>query len=86
MSANVEIVVAEKPHVAFLPTNVIIGRGVKRAVYRLEGKVARNVPVEVGLSNWERSEILGGVRAGDVVVATLNAKGLEDGAPVQVEP
>ena len=30
MSANVEIVIAEKPAVAFLPTNVIVGRGVAR--------------------------------------------------------
>ena len=85
MSANVEIVVAEKPQVAWLPTNVIVGRGVKRTVFKVEGGKARSVPVEVGLSNWERSEIVSGLKPGDSVVATLNAKGLEDGALVVAE-
>jgi HlyD family secretion protein len=83
MSANVEVRVAEKPNVPSLPTNVIIGRGVKRNVYRVENGVAKLVPVEVGLSNWDRSEILSGVRPGDEVVATLNAKGLDDGVSVR---
>jgi HlyD family secretion protein len=85
MSANVEIVVVEKADVVFLPTNVIVGRGVRRTVYRVDGGRAQQVEVKVGLANWERTEILDGVRVGDSVVATLSVKGLEDGAPVKVE-
>ena len=44
----------------------------------------RSRPVEVGLTNWDRSEIVSGVALGDEVVATLNDKGLEDGVTVQV--
>ncbi|HZS42122.1 MAG TPA: efflux RND transporter periplasmic adaptor subunit [Polyangia bacterium] len=84
MSANVEIRVAEKADVVSLPTNVIVGRGTRRTVFRVEDGRARVREVQVGLSNWDRSEILGGVSVGDQIVATLNAKQLEDGAPVAV--
>lgn len=88
MSANVDIITAEKPDVLNLPSNAIIGRGVQRAVYRLvpEGKHHRAVRtnVGVGLENWERTEILSGLALDDLVVATLNVKGLDDGALVRL--
>jgi HlyD family secretion protein len=82
MSANVDVVVAEKKDVQSLPTNVIVGRGTKRSVYLIENGVARERPVEVGISSWERTEIKSGLREGDRVVASLNTKGLADGVPV----
>jgi len=86
MSVNVEIVVAEKPDVLFLPTHVVVGRGVKRSVYVVDAGRARRAEVTVGLANWDRSEILGGVGQGDAVIATLNVKGLDDGVAVKVVP
>ncbi len=83
MSADVEIIVAEKPDVASLPTNVIIGRGAKRNVYKIVDGHAKLTPIEVGLSNWDRTEIASGLSVGDEVVATLNSKELEDGVPVK---
>jgi HlyD family secretion protein len=82
MSANVDIRVAEKPDVPNLPSNVIVGAGAKRTVYRIQDGRARQVPVRVGLASWDRSEILSGLAEGDQVIATLNAKGLVDGAAV----
>jgi HlyD family secretion protein len=84
MSANVEVVVAERDDVLSLPTNVIVGRGVKRTVFVVEGGRARVRQIETGVSNWDRTEVKGGLRAGDEVVATLNSKDLEDGAQVAV--
>jgi HlyD family secretion protein len=83
MSADVEIIVAEKPDVPSLPTNVIIGRGAKRNVYKIVDGFAKLTPIEVGLSNWDRTEILSGVAVGDEVVANLNMKELGDGVPVK---
>jgi HlyD family secretion protein len=87
MSANVEIIVAEKQGVLAVPSNVIVGRGVSRFVYVVEsdgqGRRARRRPVEVGLSNWERSEISSGVSVGALLVSSLNEKGLDDGVAVQ---
>ncbi len=92
MSTNVEIVVAEKQNVAWLPTHVIVGRGTKRTVYRLPSdsgspKIVsvEEIAVEVGVSNWDRAEILSGLQPGDRVVANLNAAGLSNGASVKIE-
>jgi HlyD family secretion protein len=89
MSANVDIVVAEKQGVLYLPSNVIIGRGVSRAVLALrpDGRdhVAHKVEIKVGLSNWDRTEVISGLGADELVAASLNQKGLEDGARVKVE-
>ncbi len=87
MSANVEIIVAEKHDVLSIPSNAIIGRGVRRFVYGLEpeGRVyrLRKRPVRIGLSNWERSELQSGVDAGTLLLLSLNDKGIEDGALVR---
>ena len=83
MSANVDVRVAEKQNVLNLPTNVIIGRGTKRSVYVIDQAVARERPIQIGMSSWERTEIVSGLAEGDRVVANLNAKGLADGVAVQ---
>ncbi|MBL8633596.1 MAG: efflux RND transporter periplasmic adaptor subunit [Myxococcales bacterium] len=88
MSANVEILVAEKAGVLAIPSNLIIGRGLNRFVYALvpEGKLhrVRKRAVEVGLSNWDRSEIIRGLSAGELLAASLNEKGLDDGVLVSL--
>ncbi len=82
MSANVDVRVAEKDNVLSLPTNVIIGRGTKRSVYRVEQGVVHEQPIEIGMSSWDRTELVRGLSDGDQVVSTLNAKGLTEGALV----
>ena len=88
MSANVEILVADKTGVLAVPSNLIVGRGLNRFVYVLvpEGRHhrVRKRPVEVGLSNWERSEVVRGVEAGQLLAASLNEKGLDDGVLIHV--
>jgi len=83
MSANVDVVVAEKQNVLSLPTNVIIGRGTKRSVFVIEQGLARDRTIQIGISSWERTEVVSGLREGDHVVANLNEKSLVDGAPVR---
>jgi HlyD family secretion protein len=87
MSANVEIIAAEKRDVLSVPSNAIIGRGVNRFVYELtpDGRLFRlhKRAVHIGLSNWERSEITSGLAAGTLVLLSLNEKGVEDGALVR---
>ena len=90
MSANVEIIVAEKRDVLAVPSNAIVGRGVRRFVYSLaaEGRLFRlhKRAVEIGLSNWERSEITSGLSAGELLLLSLNDKGIEDGTLVRPLP
>lgn len=88
MSANVEILVADKAGVLAVASNLIVGRGLNRFVYLLapDGRNhrVRKRPVEIGLSNWERSEVVRGLQPGDLVAASLNEKGLDDGVLVRV--
>ena len=87
MSANVDVRVAEKENLVSLPTNVIVGRGTKRTVYVVDEKgFARERQVQVGLTSWERSEIITGVNEGQQVISSLNAKDLADGVLVKVKP
>jgi HlyD family secretion protein len=82
MSCTVEIIVAHKENVLFVPSQTVIGRGVERDVYRVEGGVARKLPVQTGISNWDRTEITSGLSEGDAVVTSLDSVGLSDGAHV----
>jgi HlyD family secretion protein len=84
MGANVRVIVAERRDVVYLPSNAVVGRGVTRSAWVVQDGKARLRQVKVGLSDWERTEVLDGVKAGDQVITTLNAKGLADGAPVRV--
>lgn len=89
MSANVEILVAEKPQVLAIPSNAIVGRGVSRYVYRLQpqGPAYRvhRQPVEIGLANWDRTEVTAGLSENTLIVTSLNQKGLEEGATVAID-
>ncbi len=79
MSCTVEIIVSRKQGVLWVPSQVIIGRGAERSVFRIDAGVLHKVPVEVGLSNWERTEVVSGLSEGDRVVASLDSPGLKDG-------
>ncbi len=89
MSANVEVLVAEKQQVLSIPSNAIVGRGVSRFVYRLAPQGANyrvhRQPVEIGLANWDRTEITAGLGENTLIVTSLNEKGLEDGAQVSID-
>jgi HlyD family secretion protein len=86
MSANVDIIVAEKPKVLAVPSNIIVGRGVSRFVYVVEPNGAqfraRKQTIGVGLANWDRTEVTSGLGAEAMLVSSLNEKGLEDGVAV----
>jgi HlyD family secretion protein len=81
MSANVDVRVASKTDVLTIPTNLIIGRGASRSVYILEAGIVHERPIQVGLSSWERTEVVSGLKVGDEVVSNLNEKNLGDGIP-----
>lgn len=97
MSANAEIVVAQKERAWTVPTGAILGRGVKTEVYALQpaGKdkyTLKKIPVRVGVSNWERTEIMPdfateqGLALGSWVLSSLNEKELTEGALVKRIP
>lgn len=89
MSANVEVILRTHEGVLSLPTHLVHddreGRG--KFVYVKEGEVARRRPVRLGFTNWETSEIAGGVTAEDAVIVPLqfeDESAVAEGIPVTV--
>lgn len=68
-----------------VPTAAIDQRGLRPAVYRIKGGRLEKVEVELGFEDAvaERTEILGGLAAGDTLVVGT-AQGLPAGTPVRV--
>jgi HlyD family secretion protein len=83
MSADIEILVQKREDVLFVPTNAVMRRGEVQQVYVLTAGRARLRTIQVGLSNWERTEVKKGLRQGESVVVSLEKKGLEDGVLVR---
>ncbi|NLZ18521.1 MAG: efflux RND transporter periplasmic adaptor subunit [Desulfobulbaceae bacterium] len=83
-STDVEVILDTRAEVLRAPAEAILSDA---AVYVLDpatGKVRRQ-QVETGLSNWKFTEIRSGLKAGDVVVTSIERQGLRDGALVQID-
>ena len=70
MSANLEVVVYDKPDALLVPLNAVQTRGGKTWV-RVKNKdtgAVRQIQVDAGLTTLNAVEILRGLKAGDEVV------------------
>jgi HlyD family secretion protein len=85
-SVNAEILVSSRPEVTYVPTGAVVGRGVERKVWRVQDGAAALVPFKPGLTSWDRTEVLGGLEPGELIITSLNVKGLKDGARVVAAP
>jgi HlyD family secretion protein len=76
-SADLEVVIAERPDVLRVPTRALIEGN---RVYLLDGGRIRSRTVETGIGNWEYTEVTKGLEPGDRVVVSIDREGLKDGA------
>lgn len=83
MSADVDIIVALREDVVWLPPNAVLGRGAERTVFVVDKGVAQKRVIEAGVSTWEAVEVKKGLSGGEQVVASLGGTQLADGARVQ---
>jgi HlyD family secretion protein len=83
-SADVEVVLAERADALRVPSSVILP---DHKVYVLDSATGKLVarPVETGIANWEFTEIVGGLSAGDRVVSSIDRAGVRDGAAAVAE-
>src|SRR5262249_43124244 len=51
-SVNAELLLTARAGVLFVPSNVVLGRGVTRTVFRVEGGVAKKTSISAGLTSW----------------------------------
>lgn len=83
-SADVEVVLDERSDALRLPSSVILP---DRTVYVFDPATSTIAArtVETGIANWEYTEILGGIAAGDRVVSSVDREGVANGALVEPE-
>jgi HlyD family secretion protein len=77
-SADVEVVLAERDNALRIPTRALLEGG-RVYVFDSKGERVRVQRIEVGLRNWEYTEVISGVKEGEHVVTTVDRAGLADG-------
>ena len=82
-SADVEVVLAVRDDVVRVPTAALLEGG--RVLLAGEGGRLEERTVKTGLANWEFTEVLDGLAAGDKVVTSLERAGVKAGANYVVE-
>jgi HlyD family secretion protein len=75
-SADVEIILDARTDVLRVPTNAVIEG--KRVLVAESGKIVSK-DVEVGLKNWDWTEVRGGLKEGELVVTSLEKQGVKAG-------
>ena len=81
-SADVEVILEVRDNVLRIPTAAL---GEDGRVLLVDGDRLVERTVKTGLSNWEQTEVLEGVVAGDRVVTSLEREGVKSGARVKIE-
>ena len=82
-SADVEIVLDARKDTLRIPTQAILD-GKRVFVYLPDRSVIRERSIQTGLSNWEYSEVVSGLKPGEQVVVNVDRSGIADEAPAVV--
>lgn len=82
-SADIEVILERRDGTLRIPSETLL-EGMQVYVHDPELKRIQRVQLETGLSNWQYTEVLSGLREGQRIVRSLGREGLEDGAPVRV--
>ncbi len=82
-SADVEVILDTRDDALRVPTSALL-EGQRVLVVDDDGRLAER-QVKAGLANWEYTEVLDGVRAGEKIVTSLERAGVKAGALVTVE-
>ena len=83
-SADVEVVLDVRNEVLRVPTAALLEGG-RVLVIGADGRLEER-KIKAGLANWEYTEVLDGIGAGDRIVTSLERPGVKAGAAVMVEP
>lgn len=83
-SVDAEIILHVEGDVRLVPTNSIIEKEGKKFVYSVENNIIRKKFIKTGISGWESTEILEGIKEGDRVITSLDVAGIEDGKKVRI--
>lgn len=77
-SADIEISIQEKKDVLRIPTEAVL-EGHRILVYDGETGILEEREIETGISNWDFTEVLSGLRAGERIVLSVGREGVKHG-------
>ncbi|MDY6980557.1 MAG: efflux RND transporter periplasmic adaptor subunit [Pseudomonadota bacterium] len=83
-SADIEVILEQHPDTLRIPTEALL-EGLRVYVYDSDSGTIEARAVKTGLSNWQHTEILEGLQAGDRIVLSIGREELADGVPVKAE-
>jgi len=83
-SADVEIVLAVRDDVLRIPTPALIEGKQVLVIDSKSGKAVKR-EIRTGIGNWDYTEVLDGLKAGDQIVTSIDRAGVVDGTAVKVE-
>jgi len=83
-SADVQVILDERRDVLQVPTGSIL-EGSSVYVIPAGGGQLEKRSIEAGLSNWEVTEVVSGLKEGEFVVKSVDREGVTDGVIAQVE-
>ncbi len=83
-SADVEVLLDTREDVIRIPSSVVIDDSRVFILNEVAGIIEER-PIEAGLANWEFTEVLSGLQAGELVVSSIDREGVEDQAPARRE-
>jgi len=82
-SADVEIIIEVAQDVLHIPTQALLD-GSRVFVHQAQKRTLQERTVQVGLSNWDNTQVVKGLKEGESVVISTDKPGLEDGVRVKV--
>ena len=83
-SADAEVILSSRDHVLRIPTEALIENN-HVLVFDPATRKLQSRRVETGLSNWQYTEITGGLHAGEQVVTSVDREGVKAGASAIIE-
>lgn len=84
-SADVEIIQRVEQNTLRIPSNALINEDQVYVLLTDHGILEQRT-VEIGLSNWDWTQITSGLEEGDLIVTSVDREGVEDGALAEREP
>jgi HlyD family secretion protein len=82
-SADVEIIIAVEQDVLRIPTQALLD-GSRVFFHQAQKRTIQERTVQVGLSNWDNTQVVEGLKEGESVVISTDKPGLEDGVRVKI--
>ncbi len=80
-SADVEVILRSREGVLRIPTLALLEGN---RVLVADGGKARAVTVQIGLKNWEYTEVASGLSEGDAVIVSLETEAVKEGVGVRI--